>query len=144
MVAGRVVRFDGNRGYGFIAPEAGGEDVFLHVNDLLIPESYLRPGLEVEFEVEEGDRGPKASSVRLAHGAEAPPAVPAPTRPAAAPSARNSATEDPTCDVLDAEEFSREVTELLLKAGPRLTAEQILEIRHELLKFAESHGWTED
>ncbi|MFV5994825.1 cold-shock protein [Streptomyces sp. NPDC056231] len=142
MVAGRVVRFDGNRGYGFIAPEAGGEDVFLHVNDLLIPESYLRPGLEVEFEVEEGDRGPKASSVRLAHGAEAPLAVPAPTR--AAPSARNLATEDPTCDVLDAEEFSREVTELLLKAGPRLTAEQILEIRHELLKFAESHGWTED
>jgi cold shock CspA family protein len=150
MVAGRVVRFDGNRGYGFIAPEAGGEDVFLHVNDLLIPESYLRPGLEVEFEVEEGDRGPKASSVRLAHRAEAPPAVPAPARPAAAPaassapSARNSATEDPTCDVLDAEEFSREVTELLLKAGPRLTAEQILEIRHELLWFAESHGWTEE
>lgn len=61
MVAGRVVRFDGSRGYGFVAPEGGGEDVFLHVNDLLIPEEYVRPGLVVEFDVENGERGPKAS-----------------------------------------------------------------------------------
>ncbi|MER6996987.1 cold shock domain-containing protein [Streptomyces sp. NPDC000410] len=127
MAAGRVVRFDGTRGYGFIAPDSGGDDVFLHVNDLLIPESYIRSGLEVEFEIEDGDRGLKASSVRLAHGAEAPPARP-----------------DSTCDVLGKEEYSREVTELLLKAGPWLTGEQILEIRHELVKFAEKHGWTED
>lgn len=65
MVAGRVVRFDGTRGYGFIAPEDGGEDVFLHVNDLLIPEESVRSGLVVEFEVESGERGLKASGIRL-------------------------------------------------------------------------------
>ncbi|MYS46117.1 cold shock domain-containing protein, partial [Streptomyces sp. SID5998] len=65
MVTGKVVRFDSARGYGFIAPDHGGEDVFLHVNDMLIPESYVRSGVVVEFEIEEGDRGPKASSVRL-------------------------------------------------------------------------------
>ncbi|MGN5381393.1 cold-shock protein [Streptomyces lasalocidi] len=54
------------RGYGFIAPEQGGEDVFLHVNDLLIPESSVRSGLSVEFEIENGGRGLKASSVRFA------------------------------------------------------------------------------
>lgn len=123
------MRFDGTRGYGFIAPEGGGEDVFLHVNDLLIPESYLRAGLEVEFEVEDGGRGLKASSVRLAHGAETPPEPPAP---------------DVRCDVPRREEYAREVTELLLKAGPGLTGEQILELRHELVKAAEAHGWIRD
>ncbi|CAM5284286.1 hypothetical protein STENM223S_11474 [Streptomyces tendae] len=68
MVAGRVVRFDSTRGYGFIAPDDGGEDIFLHVNDLLIPEESVRSGLVVEFEVESGDRGLKASGIRLAEG----------------------------------------------------------------------------
>ncbi|MEU3183963.1 cold shock domain-containing protein [Streptomyces sp. NPDC006923] len=144
MVAGRVIRFDATRGYGFIAPETGGEDVFLHVNDLLIPESYVRAGLEVEFETEDGGRGLKASSVRLAErsGAPQPVRAPLPAPSTAAPTA--SGGEDSLCDVLGVEEYTREVTELLLKAGPRLTGEQILEIRHELLKSAESHGWTED
>ncbi|WP_143665283.1 cold-shock protein, partial [Streptomyces cacaoi] len=70
MAAGRVVRFDGARGYGFIAPEHGGEDVFLHANDLLVPESLVHAGVAVEFEIEDGDRGLKASSVRLSKAAE--------------------------------------------------------------------------
>lgn len=121
----------------------------MHVNDLLIPESYVRSGLEVEFETEEGGRGLKASSVRLAErsGAPAPQPVRAPLptpSTAAATTLSASGGEDSLCDVLGVEEYTREVTELLLKAGPRLTGEQILEIRHELLKAAESHGWTED
>ncbi|MCL3997159.1 MULTISPECIES: cold-shock protein [Streptomyces] len=141
MVAGRVVRFDSSRGYGFIAPEGGGEDVFLHVNDLLIPEEYVRPGLVVEFDVEDGERGPKASDIRLAEGVEPG----APRRPGAASRpALPDESGQPMCDVLSAAEYRREVTELLLNASPSLTAEQILGIRAALVKFSESHGWVED
>ncbi|MER6708706.1 cold-shock protein [Streptomyces fumanus] len=152
MATGRVVRFDSTRGYGFIAPESGGEDIFLHVNDLLIPEDYLRPGLAVEFEIADGDRGQRASRIRLAEGAEVP-VVPAPGRSAAlahtrvASAGESGASVDgdyPVCDVLTGEEFTRDITELLLKAAPGLTGEQILQLRHELKKFSEGHGWIED
>jgi CspA family cold shock protein len=134
VVAGRVVRFDGVRGYGFIAPDHGGEDVFLHVNDLLIPESAVRPGIAVEFEIEDGGRGLKASSVRLAQGE----AVSSPVA-----DARSADGDEPMCDLLSVAEYTRDMTELLLRAAPSLTGEQILRIRGEMLKFAKSHGWTE-
>ena len=145
VVSGRVIRFDGARGYGFIAPDQGGEDVFLHVNDMLIPESYVRQGLAVEFEIDEGDRGPKASSVRLAAGAEVPKLSPPPaafvTRPSDLP--RHDEDGDPLCDVLTGEEYTRELTEVLLEAVPSLTGGQIVQIRASVLQFAKSHGWTE-
>ncbi|WP_328471872.1 cold-shock protein [Streptomyces sp. NBC_00448] len=148
MVAGRVVRFDGARGYGFIAPETGGEDVFLHVNDLLIPESFVRSGVAVEFEVEDGDRGLKASSVRLAHGADGAPAGVTASRGSAVSSAPRSSggidLDDPMCDVLSEYEYTRECTELLLKTAPWMTGEQIIQIRQQLLRFGKSHGWVED
>lgn len=137
MVTGRVVRFDGARGYGFIAPDHSadnsGEDVFLHVNDLLIPESAVRSGLVVEFEIEEGDRGLKASSVRLPEGAELP----------STSGGRQPAGDDSMCDLLSAEEFLHEVTETLLSSEPSLTGDQILRIRRGLLQFGKGHGWTE-
>ncbi|WP_377268609.1 cold-shock protein [Peterkaempfera sp. SMS 1(5)a] len=145
MVAGRVVRFDGARGYGFIAPDHGGEDVFLHVNDMLIPEAYVRSGLAVEFEIEDGDRGLKALSVRLAKGPDGSPLTPPMAAPAVAPPAARQVVdgEDPMCDVLTVEEYTADVTELLLRAAPSLTGEQILSIRRELVQFGKSHGWAE-
>ena len=65
MVTGKVVRFDEVRGYGFVAPEVGGEDVFIHVNDLTFDKRLVAPGVVVEFDLEESDRGPKASHVRI-------------------------------------------------------------------------------
>ncbi|TQF07254.1 cold shock domain-containing protein [Kitasatospora acidiphila] len=139
MVAGRVVRFDSSRGYGFIAPEGGGEDVFLHVNDMEIPESYVRSGLAVDFEVEEGDRGLKASAVRLALGPDGEPVTPPNTL--VQRGVRSSAEEDSVCDALAVEEYTAEVTEVLLAAAPSLTGEQILLIRQGLLQSAKVHGW---
>ncbi|MET9921817.1 cold-shock protein [Streptomyces sp. NPDC059605] len=138
MVSGRVVRFDGARGYGFIAPDHGGEDVFLHVNDMLIPESYVHTGTAVEFEIEDGDRGLKASSVRLAEGADGKPVTP--PRPAVVSGA---ADDDALCDVLSPSEFTRDVTDVLLESAPTLTGSQILQIRRGLLQFAKNRGWTE-
>ncbi|MEU2670468.1 cold shock domain-containing protein [Streptomyces sp. NPDC007164] len=140
MVSGRVVRFDGTRGYGFIAPDHGGEDVFLHVNDMLIPESYVHTGTAVEFEIEDGDRGLKASSVRLAEGPDGKPLTP--PRPVAV-SASGVPDDDALCDVLSAAEYTRDVTDVLLESAPSLTGAQILQIRRGLLQFAKNHGWTE-
>lgn len=147
MVAGRVVRFDGARGYGFIAPEHGGEDVFLHANDLLIPEPLVYTGAQVEFEIEEGERGPKASSVRLPKGAQVS-AAPFAGRAQVPPSIQAAAAvlddgEEPTCDVLSVAEYSFEVTELLLAAAPWMTGEQIKQLREQLVQHAKGHGWAE-
>ncbi|MFF2328068.1 MULTISPECIES: cold-shock protein [unclassified Streptomyces] len=138
MVSGRVVRFDGARGYGFISPEHGGEDVFLHVNDLLIPESYVHTGTAVEFEIEDGDRGLKASSVRLAEGPDGKPLT-----PPRHGTLHSGADDDTLCDVLSAAEFTRDVTDVLLESAPSLTGAQILQIRSGLLQFAKNHSWTE-
>ncbi|MFG2526022.1 cold-shock protein [Streptomyces sp. NPDC048527] len=156
MVAGRVVRFDSMRGYGFISPVYGGDDVFLHVNDLLVPEGYMRPGVDVEFEIQDGDKGLKAAAVRLAQSPDAPlarvlvppqdpapralvPQDPAPPEVAQLP-APDSDT-DPLCDVLDEDEYVGEVTEVLLHSVPTLTGDQILRIRKALVTFGSSHGW---
>ncbi|MER5730130.1 cold shock domain-containing protein [Streptomyces sp. NPDC002138] len=141
MVSGRVIRFDGTRGYGFIAPEHGGEDVFLHVNDLLIPESYIRSGTEVEFEIEDGDRGLKASSVELAKNPDGTPVTPPVT--AAATGFAAGPIDDSLCDALSPAQYIREVTEVLLEAAPSLTGTQILQIREKFLQVAKSHGWIE-
>ncbi|MFE4336339.1 cold-shock protein [Streptomyces sp. NPDC056831] len=140
MVSGRVVRFDGARGYGFISPDHGGEDVFLHVNDMLIPESYVHTGTAVEFEIEDGDRGLKASSVQLAKGPDGKPLTPPRL---ASVSVSGSADDDTLCDVLSAVEFTKEVTDVLLESAPSLTGAQILQVRSGLLQFAKNHGWTE-
>ncbi len=139
MVLGRVVRFDSARGYGFIAPETGGDDVFLHVNDMLFPEEQVRQGLTVEFEIEEGDRGPKASSVQLATEAGGKGLM----APAPSVSPRSSADNEAMCDVLSTGEYLREVTEVLLQAVPSLTGEEILGVRASLAQSAKRHGWIE-
>ncbi|MFJ6572724.1 cold-shock protein [Streptomyces sp. NPDC091292] len=141
MVTGRVLRFDSVRGYGFIAPDHGGEDVFLHVNDLQIPEHQLRSGLAVEFEIEEGDRGLKASAVRLAEGADHRP--PAHSGAVLSGASRQADGDDSLCDVLTSAEYLHEVTEVMLSSAPTLTGAQIVQLRGALLQFSKNHGWTE-
>ena len=61
---GTVKRWLSGRGYGFIEPEAGGDDVFVHHSE--ISGAYeLREGQRVEYEVQKTYRGPRAINVKL-------------------------------------------------------------------------------
>jgi cold shock protein len=64
-VVGTVKWFNGGKGYGFIARE-GGPDVFVHYSAIQ-SESFrnLEEGQKVEFEVEQGNKGPQASNVTI-------------------------------------------------------------------------------
>jgi len=55
----KVISSDRVKGYGFVAPQTGSEYVFVHVNDLYSDNDLLKGGSTVEFELEEGDRGPR-------------------------------------------------------------------------------------
>ncbi|MDT3399776.1 cold shock domain-containing protein [Streptomyces sp. B1866] len=152
MATGKVVRFDEFRGYGFIAPDNGSEDVFVHANDLLDDKYLFRPGLRVSFEVEDGERGLKASEVRLVGpgGSAGPgPAGPGGTAPVRQAAVAASGTpgeedaEDGVCDLLSASEFQHELTEALLLVTPALTGEQILQTRRRIIKLAQTHRWVE-
>lgn len=61
---GRVKWFDEKKGFGFIERQDG-NDVFVHFK-AIIGEGYkaLAEGQEVEFDVEDGPKGPQASNVR--------------------------------------------------------------------------------
>ncbi len=63
---GTVKWFNAGKGYGFIGRE-GGPDVFVHFSAIQV-EGYksLREGDEVEFEIEQGAKGPQAAHVVLA------------------------------------------------------------------------------
>jgi cold shock CspA family protein len=61
-----VIRFDTKRGYGFLTPDEGGEDVFVHQNNISMEGfRYLRVGERVSYELEVGEKGMKAVSVAL-------------------------------------------------------------------------------
>ncbi|WP_340558735.1 cold-shock protein [Streptomyces sp. GSL17-111] len=144
MALGRVVRFDDVRGYGFIVPDDGGEDIFMHANDLRDEKNLYKPGAVVEFRLEHGDRGPKASMVSLAEGAAPRGAGGAPTSERfsqAAFAADTDGDEDVLCDVLSPQEFRQELTEALLESVPTLTGEQIVAVRQRLDRLARGHGW---
>jgi CspA family cold shock protein len=61
---GTVKWFNSSKGYGFIAPDDGGEDLFVHHSDVKT-EGYasLDEGQKVEFEVGQGKKGPCATGV---------------------------------------------------------------------------------
>ncbi|WP_416345240.1 cold-shock protein [Isoptericola peretonis] len=65
---GTVSWYDDVKGFGFIAPDAGGEDVFVHVKALAGGPTELSEGARVTYDVVAGDRGPNARNVRLVRG----------------------------------------------------------------------------
>lgn len=65
-IIGTVKWFNGSKGYGFIERE-GGDDVFVHFSAIQ-GEGFrnLEEGQQVEFNVEQGAKGPQASNVTIA------------------------------------------------------------------------------
>ena len=77
MPHGAVRWFDAERGFGFLAPEDGSPDVFVHASEIVGDggPKVLREGQAVEFEAGENDRGPQALRVRVTADAAAGSAV---------------------------------------------------------------------
>ncbi|MFD0904627.1 S1 domain-containing protein [Actinomadura sediminis] len=129
MPSGRILRFDGIRGRGLIAPEEGGAPLPLRAEDLRHEKYHFAPGTRVHYElVHDGDR-PRASNVTLAD-AEATLYL-LPTDPERAPDQ----------GVMSRAEFLTEVTELIITSAPTLNAEQIVELRARLTRFAQARRW---
>jgi len=62
---GTVKWFNAAKGFGFISPSDGGDDVFAHYSAIDM-EGYktLTEGQEVEYELEQGPKGPKATNIK--------------------------------------------------------------------------------
>lgn len=65
MATGTVKWFNAGKGYGFITPSDGGSDVFAHFSAIEM-DGYktLKEGQQVEYEVQQGPKGPQASRIR--------------------------------------------------------------------------------
>ena len=64
MASGTVKWFNAEKGYGFIRPDEGGEDLFVHFSAIQTGGyKTLEEGQKVTFEVTEGRKGPQAAEV---------------------------------------------------------------------------------
>ena len=63
MSNGTVKFFNADKGFGFIIPDDGGKDVFVHVNGL--NGNHINEGDKVSYDVEEGKKGPNAVNVQV-------------------------------------------------------------------------------
>lgn len=60
---GKIKFFNSQKGFGFIAPDNGGKDLFVHANNVQCDPKALREGQEVEFVEGAGRKGPEATEV---------------------------------------------------------------------------------
>jgi cold shock CspA family protein len=149
-----VLQFDQARGYGFVAADDGGEDVFLHASVFEGDPDILAPGMKIQFKVMAGDRGRKAFAAHLIDDEPVPenklapatrpiPAQALPPGPPRQPDTEEIRDEEQMCDVLSPGEFGHEITELLISDVSTLTGQQILKVREGLLECARKHGWVD-
>jgi cold shock protein len=65
MTNGTVKWFSNDKGYGFITPDDGGKDLFVHQSSI-VADGFrsLDEGAKVSYETEQGPKGPAATNVR--------------------------------------------------------------------------------
>ncbi len=65
MITGTVKWFNDSKGFGFITPQDGSKDVFVH-HSAIVGSGFksLAEGQKVEFDVQQGQKGPSAVNVR--------------------------------------------------------------------------------
>ncbi|MDE2259125.1 MAG: cold-shock protein [Ferrovum sp.] len=67
MATGTVKWFNDSKGFGFVTPDAGGEDLFAHFSAIQSSGfKTLKEGQKVSFEVTQGPKGQQASNIRPA------------------------------------------------------------------------------
>jgi CspA family cold shock protein len=65
MATGTVKWFNDSKGYGFITPDDGGEDLFAHFSQIQMNGfKTLKEGQKVQFEVAQGSKGQQASNIQ--------------------------------------------------------------------------------
>lgn len=149
MTTGTIIQLNQTRGYGFIAPDGGGEDVFVHVEQLKDGVRGVGVGTRVRFERMEGQRGYKAFDVTVLEG-PIDSAPPMPEAAVASPSPNTvvapdqSEGDDDAVDVIGERQYTQEITDALIASCPAMTVAQIVAVRNALSASARQRGWLED
>ena len=131
VAKGTVRSYDEERGFGFIRSPEAPDDVFFHFKDVVGDEDGDFEGATFEFTLSEGERGPKASNVKVeSRRSGSAPAASAERRPAAA-----GANRPPSL-----REFRREVTEILLSVDG-IGSAQIRQVRDYLSDYGLDRGF---
>lgn len=66
MANGTVKWFNADKGFGFIAVDGGGADVFAHVSNIAAGQSALDENQRVSFDITQGPKGPQAANIQPA------------------------------------------------------------------------------
>lgn len=67
MATGTVKWFNDSKGFGFVTPDGGGEDLFAHFSAITMDGfKTLKEGQKVQFDITEGPKGKQASNIKAA------------------------------------------------------------------------------